>query len=140
MPRMGKRSRRGHQPQLPAAEKKPPPSPPASLAPERSLLDAIANGELDILIDEITTDCHDDDEQLVGFENAFDEDASFPLLGSAIGEDVEVLSVSTVNNRRELIATCTRAGHRYEIALLDVTNHADQTTSRLLAAYRRWLT
>jgi hypothetical protein len=47
MSRMGKRSRRGHQPQLPAGQRKPPPSPPASIAPAHSLLDAIANGELD---------------------------------------------------------------------------------------------
>ncbi len=44
---MGKRSRRGHQPQLPAGQKQPPLSPPESIAPARSLLDAIANGELD---------------------------------------------------------------------------------------------
>jgi uncharacterized small protein (DUF1192 family) len=96
--------------------------------------------ELDSLISEITIDCHNEDEQLVGFENAFDEDANFPLPGSVIGEDIEVLSVRTANNRRELIATCTHAGHRYEIALLDINIHADPPTSRLLAAYRRWLT
>jgi hypothetical protein len=96
--------------------------------------------ELDSLIAEITIDCHDEDEQLMGFENAFDEDASFPLPGTVIGEDVEVLSVSTANNRRELIATCTHASRSYEIALLDINIDADQPTSRLLAAYRRWLT
>jgi hypothetical protein len=47
MSRMGKRSRRGHQPQLPAGQKKPPLSAPVEIAPARSLLDAIANGELD---------------------------------------------------------------------------------------------
>jgi hypothetical protein len=47
MSRMGKRSRRGHQPQLPAGQKKPPLSAPVESAPTRSLLDAIANGELD---------------------------------------------------------------------------------------------
>jgi hypothetical protein len=45
---MGKRSRRRHQPQLPAARKTPSPPPPAKpTGPERSLLDAIANGDLD---------------------------------------------------------------------------------------------
>lgn len=47
MSRMGKRSRGGHRPQLPAGQRKPPLSPPASIAPSHSLLDAIANGELD---------------------------------------------------------------------------------------------
>jgi hypothetical protein len=50
-----------------------------------------------------------------------------------------VLSVSVENHRRELIATCKRGGRRYDVALLDVDLRADPTTSRLIAAYRRWL-
>jgi hypothetical protein len=95
--------------------------------------------ELDRLIAEITVDCHDEEEQLTAFENAFDEDANLPCPGIVIGEDVEVLSVATRNNRRELIATCQRGGRRYQLALLDIDLHADPATSRLLAAYRRWL-
>jgi hypothetical protein len=93
--------------------------------------------ELDNLIDEITVDCHDEDEQLMGFANAFDE-ASFPYPGTVIGEDVEVHSVSIAEDRPELIATCARAGRTYDIALLDVDIDADANTSRLIAAYRRW--
>ena len=95
--------------------------------------------ELDSLIAEITIDCYDEDEALSAFENAFDEKASFPLPAVVVGEDIEVLSVGMSNGRRELIATCQRAGHRHHIALLDINIHADQPTSRLLAAYRRWL-
>jgi hypothetical protein len=94
---------------------------------------------LDSLIAEITVDCHDEDEQLTAFENAFDEDADFPCAGTVIGETVEVLSIHTKPNRRELIATCQHSGHRYEIALLDIDLDTDPTTSRLLAAYRRWV-
>ena len=95
--------------------------------------------ELDSLIAEITIDCYDEDEALSAFENAFDEKASFPVPAVVIGEDIEVLSVGMSNGRRELIATCQRAGYRHHIALLDINIHADQPTSRLLAAYRRWL-
>jgi uncharacterized small protein (DUF1192 family) len=95
--------------------------------------------ELDSLIAEITVDCYDEAEQLTAFENAFDEDANFPCPGTVIGQDVEVLSVTTRNNRRELIATCQRDGRRYELALLDIELHADPATSRLLAAYLRWI-
>jgi len=96
-----------------------------------------ADPELDSLIEEITIDAYDEDEQLMGFENAFDE-ANFPCPGTVVGEDIEVLSATTANNRRELIAICQRNGKHYEIALLDIDIHADPTTSRLLAAYRRW--
>lgn len=98
-----------------------------------------ADPKLDSLIADITVDCHDEDEALTGFENAFDEEAHFPCPGTVIGERVEVISVSASNNRRELIATCERAGRRYEIALLDVEVHADPPTSCVLAAYRRWV-
>lgn len=75
----------------------------------------------------------------MGFENAFDEDASFPCSGTVVGEEVQVLSVSRGNNRHELIATCQRHNRRYEIALLDVNLDAGPPTSRLIAAYRRWI-
>ena len=94
--------------------------------------------DVDSLIEEITVDAHDDDEQLMGFENAFDDEANFPCHGKIIGENVEVLSVSRADNRHELIATCQRNRRRYELALLDIDIDADPATSRLIAAYRRW--
>jgi hypothetical protein len=96
------------------------------------------NPDLDNLIYEITADAHDEDEQLMGFEAAFDEDASFPCPGTVIGERVEVLHVGRAENRNELIATCQRNGRRYEVALLEINLHTDPTTARLLAAYHRW--
>lgn len=93
--------------------------------------------ELDGLIAEITVDCHDDDEVLTAFENAF-YDAHLPCPGTVIGEQVEVLSVGASGGRRELVATCQRAGRRHEIALLDIQIDAGAATSRLLAAHRRW--
>jgi Calcium binding len=91
------------------------------------------------LIEEITVDAYGEDEQLTGFENAFDEDAKFPCPGTVVGEEVEVLSVTAKDHRHELIATCKRGGRRYDIALLDIDVRADRATSRLIAAYRRWL-
>jgi ribosome recycling factor len=92
---------------------------------------------LDELIEEITVDCYDEDEQLTAFETAFDE-ATLPCPGTIIGQDIDVLSIATEQGRRELIATCRHAGQRYKIALLDIDLHADPTTTRLLAAYRQW--
>jgi hypothetical protein len=96
------------------------------------------SAELDSMIEEITVDCYDEDEQLMGFENAFDE-ANLPCPGTIIGEQLDVLYVGQGDGRRELIATCQRNGRRYEIALLDIDIDADPATSRLIAAYRRWV-
>lgn len=96
-----------------------------------------ADPDLDSLIDEITIDCHDEGEQLMGFANAFEE-VSFPYPGTVIGEDVQVLSVNAADDRPDLVATCKRDSRTYDIALLDVDINADTDTSRLIAAYRRW--
>lgn len=98
-----------------------------------------ADRELDSLIDEITVDCYDEDEVLSAFQNAFEEEASFPCPGTIVGEDIKVLWVGMGNYRRELVATCQRAGREHEVALLDIDLQADPTTSRLIAAYLRWL-
>jgi hypothetical protein len=94
---------------------------------------------LDSLIAEITLDCYDEDEALSALENAFDDEAPFPIPATVVGEDIEVLSIDTRNGRRELIATCQRARQHHQIALLDINIDANQPASRLLAAYRRWL-
>jgi hypothetical protein len=93
---------------------------------------------LDELIAEITVDCYDVDEELTGFECAFDEQAALPCPGNVIGEEVQVISVASQNGRRELIATCERGGREYQLALLDIDLQTDRATERLLAAYRQW--
>ena len=103
------------------------------MCPERH-----ASRDLDELIAEITVDCNGDDEAAVGFECAFDEGVRFPVAGTVIGVGVQVVSVGRGDGRRELIATCTHAGGRYQVALLDV-DVLDADSSRLVAAYRRWL-
>jgi hypothetical protein len=63
---------------------------------------------LDELIAEITADCNDEDEVLMGFEGFFDEQAHFPCPGTILGENINVISVAVDDDRRELVATCQR--------------------------------
>jgi hypothetical protein len=96
------------------------------------------NSELDSLIADITVDCYNDDEQLTAFEAAFDNDATLPCAGRAIGEEVRLISVGMADGRRELMATFEHKGSRYQMALLDIELNEDPTTKTLVAAYRRW--
>jgi hypothetical protein len=80
---------------------------------------------LDNLIREVTVDARDDDEQLMGFEAAFVEDASFPCTRAIVGEEVQVLSVSRTDNRHEPIATCRRRERLY--TSLSSTSTSTQT-------------
>lgn len=97
------------------------------------------SSELDALIEEVTVDAYNDSEQLTAFETAFDEVGNFPCHGTVIGEEVEVLSLTADDNRGELVATCRRAGRRYKVALQEIDLRSDPATSRLFAAYKRWL-
>lgn len=97
-----------------------------------------SDADLDTLIADITVDCYHDDEEMMGFENAFDDQATFPCPGTVIGEPVTLISVATESGRREFIATCERHGRRYQLALLDIHLDADPATNQLVAAYRRW--
>lgn len=95
--------------------------------------------ELDDLIAEIIVDSNGEDEALSGFAVAFENDVRFPISGTVVDENVEVLSVGLADGRRELIATCDRAGQQYRVAVLDVDLAGDRNAVRPLDAYRRWL-
>ena len=95
--------------------------------------------ELDALIKEVTVDAYNDSEQLTAFFTAFEEEARFPCAGTVIGEDVEVLSLTTDEDRLELVATCGRGGRRYKVALHEVELRSGPETLQLFAAYKRWL-
>jgi len=107
--------------------------------PKNVIRQRLTAQDLDDLIREITADTYNDDEALTGFEVAFDDQVSFPLSGTVVGHEVEVLSVSIHNGRRELIARCRHGGRRYDVALLDVDCSGDFEFDRILAAYRQWL-
>ncbi len=62
----------------------------------------------------------------MGFQGFFDEQANFPCPGTILGENIDVISVAADDDRRELVATCQRNGHRYEIALLDIDIQAER--------------
>lgn len=93
--------------------------------------------ELDRLIEEITVDCYNDAEQLTAFECAFQE-IELPVPGTVVGEEVTVLAIGLPGDRWELVATCQRGDHRYDVCLQDVEIRADAPLADLLAAYRRW--
>lgn len=95
--------------------------------------------ELDALIEEVTVDAYNDSEQLTAFLTAFDEVTEFPCPGTVIGEVVEVLSLTTDEDRVELVATCRRAGRRYKVALHEVDLRSGTEVLQLFAAYKRWL-
>jgi hypothetical protein len=92
--------------------------------------------ELNSLIAEITVDCYDEDEALTGFENAFDEEPTFPIPATPIGQPIKILAIGTRNGRREPIATRQHAGQNHDVALLDTSIQPTHPANRPLNAYR----
>ena len=97
--------------------------------------------EIDDLLEEILVDAYGDSEQLTSFEQAFEDSARFPFPARIVGTSVDVIKVEfDGDDRRGLTAVCRRDGEKHRVALADlIPGPVTLDTSRLLAAYRRWL-
>lgn len=95
--------------------------------------------QLDVLIDDLTVDAHDDDEQLSGFLAGVEESLRRGDPAWVVGVEVEVMAVdSGPDARTGLIARVRRDGALYEVALADLTFAPGSEVEPLVAAYRRW--
>lgn len=95
--------------------------------------------ELDALIEEITVDCHNEDEELSGFLTYLEAALEQPVEATVMGVPVTLLGIDSVDGPlRGLVAHCQRDGDDYQISLLDVVVPRGPEVSRVLAAYRHW--
>jgi hypothetical protein len=103
--------------------------------------DAVTGGrrELDALIEEITVDCYNEDEELGGFLTYLEEALEQPVEATVMGVPVTLVGVDSPDGPLQgLVATCRRDGDDYQISLLDVAVPRGTEVSRVLAAYRHW--
>lgn len=97
--------------------------------------------DIDALIDDVTVDAYNEDEQLWSFRQAFEDLARLPFRATIVGVDVTVIEIDFDGDaRRGLVALCQRAGESYTVSLIDVTpvGPLPLETSQLIDAYRRW--
>jgi hypothetical protein len=101
----------------------------------------LGQAALDELIEQITLDAHDEDEQLWAFRQTFEDNLALPAEGSVVGAPVLVISFDyDGNERRGLTAKCRGGdGREYVVAAEDVTMAPKSEASRHLAAYRKWM-
>lgn len=96
-------------------------------------------GELDALIEELTVDAHDDEEQLAGFQVGAEEALRQGERATIAGVPVEVVEVDCGPDARTgLIARVRRDGSEHDVALADLVFAADSELGLVVAAYRRW--
>jgi len=104
------------------------------------MADRKSKEELNDLVDEITVDAYNDDEQLWAFRQTFEDALALPAEASLIGESIEVLSIDyDGNERRGLTAKCRRDSSVYTVAAQDLVFPDGSKASHLIAAYRVWL-
>ncbi len=97
--------------------------------------------DLDRLIEEITTDAYEDDEQLWAFHCAFEDGIELPCDALVIGEPVSVVEFDyDGNQRRGLVARCRREdGSEHSVSASEVVLSEQSRGGYLVAAYRKWL-
>lgn len=114
--------------------------PGAVITPCRCRSLAIMAQSLAQLIDEITVDAHDTDEQLSGFLQVFQDEVTVPVGATVLGMTVEVTSFELEGDeRRGLVARCRHQGTKDAVSLADVHFESISVAGWLHAAYRTWL-
>ena len=95
--------------------------------------------ELDALIETLTVDACNDEEQISGFLVGADEALQPGEPALLVGVEVNVFEVDTGPDARTgLTARVRRDSQTYDVTLADLTFAADSHLGLIVAAYRRW--
>lgn len=95
--------------------------------------------ELGSLIDDMTVDAYNDEEQLAGFHVGAEAALRPGERATLVGVEVEVLGVDCgPDTRTGLVAQVRREEATHEASLADLRSTAGSELGLLVAAYRRW--
>jgi hypothetical protein len=95
--------------------------------------------DLDALIEELTVDAHDDEEQLSGLQCGAEEALRRGERATIAGADVEIMAIDCGPDvRTGLLASVRRDGVAHDVALSDLVCNAGSELGLVIAAYRRW--
>jgi len=78
-------------------------------------MDKAKRARLEELIDEATTDCHDEDEQHSGLLTMIEDNVDCPFRAKIVGEQVEVIEFEWPKSGYGLYAICERDGKRHRV-------------------------
>ena len=98
----------------------------------------ISTQRLDKLIAEATVDCHDDAEQITGFQVMLEEHLELPFSTKVLGLDVTVEAIQ-LTEAAEMVAVCAHGSIRQAIPLLRLPLPKPRPRgAEWIEAYRRW--
>lgn len=102
---------------------------------------ALSRRDIDQIIEDVTIDCYNDDEERTAFIVAFDEHLGrAPVLASIAGFKTTLTGVDDGGERRGVVAEIRHAGRTHAVSLFDVelSGAADPEMLALMVAYREW--
>lgn len=103
-------------------------------------MSTLSSSELDALIDELTIDCYNDQEQLTGLLTGAEEALVVGEIATIAGMEIRVVAVDCPTDiRRGLTAVFERDGKRFELSLADLRFADDSELGHVTDAYRHWL-
>jgi hypothetical protein len=98
----------------------------------------VTSARLDELIEEATTDCYDEEEQITGLFTMLDDNLALPFATRILGVDASVIAI-VMDDYGRLKAVCERGGEQQSIDLLDLPLPSPPPSgAEWIAAYRRW--
>ena len=100
----------------------------------------LTEARLDALVEEATTDAHDESEQRMGFFTMLENDLALPFETEVLGVAVTVHQVAE-NDAQEIVAICRRGGYKQSISIVDLPLPLPPPEgSEWIQAYRHWAT
>ena len=103
-------------------------------------MSTLSSAELDALIEELTIDCYNDEEQLTGLLTGAEEALVIGETATIAGTEIRIVAVDCPSDtRRGLTAVCERDGQHFELSLADLRFADASELGRVTDAYRRWL-
>lgn len=90
------------------------------------------------MVEEAMVDCYNESEQVDGLFTLLQEHLAVPFASEFLGLPITVERVE-LNPQDEIVAVCTRAGHRQDVPILNLPLPTPVPTgTEWIAAYRHW--
>ncbi|MBI4162207.1 MAG: hypothetical protein HY513_00865 [Candidatus Aenigmarchaeota archaeon] len=88
------------------------------------------------MIEEATTDCHDEYEAIEGFVVTMEDKLKVPFDAKMLGEDITVVEINSKGNR--IVARIKKGSKHYIVDILDMEDIKNVKNSEWIEAYRQW--